>query len=134
MVKSRTATRTKKVTKAEKTKAKAVKPEANSKKAASADDAKEESNVTVASASKIVTIEHCKSWGAFKTRAAKIQVGVGKAAKVVVNEEKPRKGAFVVTVSGVKDPIVELLDLKRPFAPLKALDMDEVVKNVLNHL
>lgn len=133
MVKSRTTARTKKATKAEKTKAKADKPE----KTASADhDAKEESNVVAvgSSSSKIVTIEHCKSWGAFKTRAAKIQAGVGKAAKVVVNEEKPRKGAFVVTVSGVKDPIVELLDLKRPFAPLKALDMDEVVQNVLNHL
>lgn len=59
---------------------------------------------------------------------------MGKAAKVVVNEDKPRKGAFVVTVSGVKEPIVELLDLKRPFGPLKALDMEEVVQNVLKHL
>jgi translation initiation factor 1 (eIF-1/SUI1) len=59
---------------------------------------------------------------------------VGKTAKVVINDEKPRKGAFVVTVSGVKEPIVELLDLKRPFGPLKALDMEEVLQNVLKHL
>jgi translation initiation factor 1 (eIF-1/SUI1) len=59
---------------------------------------------------------------------------VGKAANVVINEDKPRKGAFVVTVSGVKEPIVELLDLKRPFGPLKALDMEEVVQNVLQNL
>lgn len=140
MAKSRTSERTKKANKAEKTKAKTDKPVASGKaKAASADDAKEDSNIVVGSSSSndktgIVTIEHCKSWGAFRTRAAKIQAGVGKAAKVVVNEDKPRKGAFVVTVSGVKEPIVELLDLKRPFGPLKALDMEEVVQNVLKHL
>lgn len=53
---------------------------------------------------------------------------------VVVNEEQPRKGSFVVKVSGVEEPIVELLDLKRPFGPLKALDMEELVGKVLKAL
>ena len=51
------------------------------------------------------------------------------SVKVVVNEEKPRKGAFVVAVNG--DTVLSLLDMPRPFPKLKALDMDEVAKDVL---
>jgi hypothetical protein len=54
---------------------------------------------------------------------------VGDAATVVVNEEKPGRGNFVVRVNG--KPVVELLALKRPFPPLKALDMDDVAAQVL---
>jgi hypothetical protein len=50
---------------------------------------------------------------------------------VQVNPEKPGKGNFVVKVVGVEEPIVELLAMKRPFPPLKALDMDEVSSQVL---
>ena len=49
-------------------------------------------------------------------------------AKVTVNEEKPRKGAFEVTVNG--DVTLSLLDMPRPFGPLKALDMDDLAKKV----
>ena len=45
------------------------------------------------------------------------------------NKEKPRKGAFVVTVGG--KTVLELLDMKRPFPALKALDMEDVAKDVL---
>jgi hypothetical protein len=31
----------------------------------------------------------------------------------------------------VKKPVVELLEMKRPFPALKALDMDEIVEKVL---
>ena len=48
---------------------------------------------------------------------------------MIVNEEKPGRGNFVVNVNGT--PVLELLALKRPFPPLKALDMDEVVAQVL---
>ena len=48
---------------------------------------------------------------------------------VEVNKEKPRKGAFVVTVGG--KTVLELLDMKRPFPALKALDMEDVPKDVL---
>ena len=51
-----------------------------------------------------------------------------------VNKEKPGKGDFIVTVSGVEEPIVELKALKRPFPALKALDMNEVVQNVIKAL
>ena len=80
---------------------------------------------------KVVTVESCKSWGAFRTRSTKIQKGVGSKATVEINKEKPGKGNFVVKVEGVEEPIVELLSMKRPFPALKALDMDEVIEKIL---
>lgn len=74
-------------------------------------------------ASGVITIEHCKSWGAFKTRAAAIEKAVKAAGlKIQINPEKPRKGAFVVTSPSGK-VLLELLDMPRPFTKLKALDM-----------
>eukprot|EP00544_Gedaniella_sp_CCMP2646_P003705 CAMPEP_0202494868 /NCGR_PEP_ID=MMETSP1361-20130828/14134_1 /ASSEMBLY_ACC=CAM_ASM_000849 /TAXON_ID=210615 /ORGANISM="Staurosira complex sp., Strain CCMP2646" /LENGTH=128 /DNA_ID=CAMNT_0049125623 /DNA_START=27 /DNA_END=413 /DNA_ORIENTATION=+ len=80
---------------------------------------------------KLVTIKLASNEAAFKTRANKIVRAVGDAAVVQVNPEKPGKGTFVVKVVGVEEPIVELLGMKRPFQPLKALDMDEVSSQVL---
>lgn len=80
---------------------------------------------------KIVTIEACKQWGAFKSRASKILKGVGSKAVVEINKEKPGKGNFVVTVLGIEEPIVELKEMKRPFKDLKALDIGVVVSNIL---
>lgn len=54
---------------------------------------------------------------------------VGGRVPVAVNAEKPGRGNFVVRVHG--KPVVELLAMKRPFPPLKALDMDEVAEKVL---
>jgi len=56
---------------------------------------------------------------------------VGNRAIVEINKEKPGKGNFAVRVSGVEEPIVELLGLKRPFPSLKALDMDDVCAKVV---
>lgn len=56
---------------------------------------------------------------------------MGDKAKISINAEKPGKGNFVVRVSGQDAPLVELLGLKRPFPPLKALDMEEVCEKVL---
>jgi len=49
-----------------------------------------------------------------------------------VNPEKPGRGNFVVKAAG--KTIVKLVGLKRPFPPLKALDMDEVCSEVLEAL
>lgn len=67
----------------------------------------------------------------FKGRAAKVEA-VLKAAglKVTINAEKPRKGSFVVTLPGGKK-IIELLDMPRPFAKLKAMDVEEVTRAAL---
>ena len=51
------------------------------------------------------------------------------AAKIVVNEEKPRKGCFEVSVNG--QATLSLLDMPRPFAKLKALDMEQVAADVV---
>ena len=51
------------------------------------------------------------------------------SAKVTINPEKPRKGCFEVKVGG--ETIISLLDMPRPFAKLKALDMDEVAADVV---
>lgn len=51
---------------------------------------------------------------------------------VKINAEKPGRGNFVVRVGEKK--VVELLAMKRPFAPLKALDMEEVCVNVIKAL
>jgi hypothetical protein len=57
---------------------------------------------------------------------------VGNKASVVINPTQPGKGNFVVRVNG--ETVVELLALKRPFASLKALDMDDVSEKVLKAL
>ena len=51
---------------------------------------------------------------------------------MIVNQEKPGKGNFVVTVG--ETVVVELRSMKRPFKPLKALDMDDVGQQVLDAL
>ena len=91
---------------------------------------KEESPSKTSSVSADIIVEACKSWGAFKSRSAKVdKAGSAAGLKVAINNEKPRKGAFVITVKGKK--IIELLDMARPFTKLKALDMDEVIANVI---
>lgn len=82
---------------------------------------------------KTVSIEACKQWNAFQTRAKKIANAVGDSATVVINDKKPGRGNFVVRVDD-GEPIVELLGLKRPFPPLKALDMEKVSNQVLEAL
>ena len=52
----------------------------------------------------------------------------------VINPTRPRKGSFVVSKVGVREPVLELLDLVRPFPALKALDMDAVIQQVVSHI
>ena len=71
--------------------------------------------------------------GVFKRSAAKIEAGLKDLGfKFQVNTDKPRKGAFVVTMEGVDEPIVELLNLARPFKKLRELDIDEVIETIKN--
>ena len=59
-----------------------------------------------------------------------MQKAIGTKAIVNINETKPGKGNFVISVGGDNN-IIELVGLKRPFPPLKALDMDDVIEQVL---
>jgi hypothetical protein len=73
-----------------------------------------------------VAIEACKSWGAFKTRATRLEKALA-PVKVAINpqEDRPRKGVFCVTVGGTV--VFETGPEPRPFPKLKAIDIDEVV-------
>ena len=73
----------------------------------------------------------------FKTRAGKIQkylAANGSNARVEINKEKPGRGNFVVRIEGKDEPILELLAMKRPFAALKELDMDDIGKSIMEAL
>jgi len=83
---------------------------------------------------KIVIIEACKQWNAFKTRANKILKAVGDKAIVQINQEKPGKGNFIVSIVGMDEPIISLIGMKRPFPALKALDMDVINEKVMSAL
>ncbi|KAI3812662.1 hypothetical protein L1987_17374 [Smallanthus sonchifolius] len=86
--------------------------------------------------SKTVVIEHCTQCKQFKIRAVKVKNDLESAVSginVLVNPEKPRRGCFEVREEGGKK-FVSLLDMKRPFAPMKALDMDAVISNIIDQI
>ncbi|KAF9613871.1 hypothetical protein IFM89_012419 [Coptis chinensis] len=88
-----------------------------------------------ADAKKII-IEHCKSCQSFKVRATRVKDGLENTfpgIKVLLNPEKPRRGCFEVREEGA-EPLFSLLDLKRPFTPMKDLDMEEVISNIVKKL
>jgi hypothetical protein len=53
---------------------------------------------------------------------------------VEINKEKPGKGNFIVRVDGKEEPVLSLLGMARPFKDLKALDMDDIGKMVIDAL
>ncbi|CAH1415148.1 unnamed protein product [Lactuca virosa] len=86
--------------------------------------------------SKTIVIEHCKQCTQFKIRAAKVKLGLETAVSginVLVNPEKPRRGCFEIREEGGKQ-FISLLDMKRPFGPMKALDMDAVISDIVDQV
>ncbi|XP_020243674.1 selenoprotein H-like, partial [Asparagus officinalis] len=83
-----------------------------------------------------IVIEACKQCNSFKTRANIVKEGLESAIPgidVTINPEKPRRGCFEVRkASG--EIFISLLGLKRPFTPMKNLDMDEVVEDIVNKI
>ena len=53
---------------------------------------------------------------------------------VKVNEERPRKGAFVITLkkSEKTKVILELTGMPRPFTKLRNTDVEEVVESAIS--
>lgn len=90
------------------------------------------------SAATTIIIEHCKQCGSFKTRAKEVQTGLKKGlpgTRVLVNPKKPRKGCFEIRAEGENEQIfVSLLDMKRPFQPMKDLDMQEVITDIIEKI
>ncbi|GMH10752.1 hypothetical protein Nepgr_012593 [Nepenthes gracilis] len=83
-----------------------------------------------------IIIEHCKQCNSFKQRALKVKEGLEKGASgitVIVNPEKPRRGCFEIRVED-GETFITLLDMKRPFKPMKELDMDKVISDILEKI
>ncbi|XP_048594868.1 selenoprotein H [Brassica napus] len=83
-----------------------------------------------------IVIEHCKQCNAFKTRAIQVKEGLEGAVPgvtVTLNPEKPRRGCFEIREEGGQT-FISLLEMKRPFAPMKALDMEEVIEDIINKI
>ncbi|KAK4749091.1 hypothetical protein SAY87_026540 [Trapa incisa] len=83
-----------------------------------------------------VVIEHCKQCNSFKTRALQVKNGLESGVSgiiVLVNPDKPRRGCFEVREEG-GEKFVSLLGMKRPFTPMKALDMEKVVLQIIEKL
>lgn len=85
---------------------------------------------------KSIIIEHCKQCRSFKTRAEQVKNGLEKdvaGVNVVVNPEKPRRGCFEIREEG-GEIFVSLLDMKRPFTPMKQLDMEKVISDIVEKI
>ncbi|KAL8064246.1 hypothetical protein ABFX02_01G077900 [Erythranthe guttata] len=86
--------------------------------------------------SKKIIIEHCKQCNAFKTRAIQVKTALEEGIpgiEVSLNPEKPRRGCFEIREEG-GEVFISLLDMKRPFPPLKKLDMEEVISDILEKI
>lgn len=99
----------------------------------------EEDTKAVDGSKKTIIVEHCKQCNSFKTRALLVKEGLEKGldggVNVVLNPEKPRRGCFEVREEGESgEKFISLLDMKRPFTPMKDLDMDEVVSDILDKI
>ncbi|KAM7267112.1 hypothetical protein ACFE04_009278 [Oxalis oulophora] len=82
---------------------------------------------------KTIVIEHCKQCNQFKTRAIQVKNGLEKGVpgiNVLLNPDKPRRGCFEIREED-GEIFISLLSMKRPFAPMKALDMDEVISELI---
>ncbi|XP_057427778.1 uncharacterized protein LOC130721063 [Lotus japonicus] len=92
--------------------------------------------VLEASDNKTIVVEHCKQCNSFKTRALLVKEGLEKSAcgvTVIVNPQKPRRGCFEIRQEGGKK-FISLLDMKRPFKPMKDLDMDKVIADIIDEI
>ncbi|KAM7490795.1 hypothetical protein LguiA_033716 [Lonicera macranthoides] len=94
--------------------------------------AKDEPPAQTKDGSKTIVIEHCKQCNQFKIRATMVKNALENdisGITVLVNPEKPRRGCFEIREEG-GETFISLLDMKRPFAPMRALNMDEVISNI----
>ncbi|KAJ6828017.1 putative selenoprotein H [Iris pallida] len=82
---------------------------------------------------KSVIIEACKQCNQFKMRANMVKEGlenVVAGVAVTINPDKPRRGCFEIR-DGSGGIFISLLDMKRPFTPMRKLDMEKVIKDII---
>ncbi|XP_041019460.1 selenoprotein H isoform X1 [Juglans microcarpa x Juglans regia] len=109
-------------------------PKKKAKKVVSKEEQGKE--ISKAAKTKTIVIEHCKQCNSFKTRAIRVKEGLEKGVSgvtVLVNPNKPRKGCFEIREDG-GETFISLLDMKRPFAPMKALEMDKVISDIIDKI
>ncbi|AEC07578.1 unnamed protein product [Arabidopsis thaliana] len=99
------------------------------------DDAAEKEEDDDSDKKKIV-IEHCKQCKSFKERANEVKEGLEEAVPgiiVTVNPDKPRRGCFEIREEG-GETFISLLAMKRPFTPMKELNMEEVIADIVEKI
>ncbi|KAF4351055.1 hypothetical protein CsatB_008239 [Cannabis sativa] len=97
---------------------------------------KKKMKVKVEPKMKTIVIEHCKQCNAFKTRALQVKQGLEDGVSgitVVLNPDKPRRGCFEIREKD-GETFISLLEMKRPFQPMKDLDMDKTIKDIVEKI
>ncbi|KAK9280009.1 hypothetical protein L1049_013694 [Liquidambar formosana] len=110
----------------------AAKEKGKSAESAEAENAKPKA----VAGSKTIVIEHCKQCNSFKTRAIQVKNGLESGVSgitVLVNPDKPRRGCFEIREEG-GEKFISLLDMKRPFSAMKALDMAQVISDIIDKI
>lgn len=86
--------------------------------------------------SKPIIIEACKQCNSFRTRANMVKEGLEKAIPgiyVSINPEKPRRGCFEIREESGQT-FISLLNMPRPFTPMKKLDMEKVIEDIVKEI
>ncbi|PUZ67046.1 hypothetical protein GQ55_3G399800 [Panicum hallii var. hallii] len=81
---------------------------------------------------KRVIVEACTQCRQFKIRAQKVKEDLENSVpgvSVIINPQKPRRGCLEIREEG-GEVFISLLNMPRPFTPMKKLDMDEVIKDI----
>lgn len=94
--------------------------------------AEEEVVADAVGAGKRVIVEACTQCRQFKIRAQKVKEDLESSVpgvSVIINPQKPRRGCLEIREEG-GEVFISLLNMPRPFTPMRKLDMDEVIKDI----
>ncbi|XP_039839332.1 selenoprotein H-like [Panicum virgatum] len=101
------------------------------KEAEEAAPAEENEGDAVAEGKRVI-VEACTQCRQFKIRAQKVKEDLENSVpgvSVIINPQKPRRGCLEIREEG-GEVFISLLNMPRPFTPMKKLDMDEVIKDI----
>uniref|UniRef100_A0A1D1YJP8 Selenoprotein H n=1 Tax=Anthurium amnicola TaxID=1678845 RepID=A0A1D1YJP8_9ARAE len=82
---------------------------------------------------KTVIVEACKQCQQFTKRAMMVKDGLESGVPgitVIVNPEKPRRGCFEIREAD-GETFVSLLNMIRPYKPMRELDMDALISDII---
>ncbi|KAL6212209.1 hypothetical protein ACLB2K_017430 [Fragaria x ananassa] len=84
---------------------------------------------------KTIVIERCTQCNSFKTRADQVRASMESLPGITVkiNPVKPRRGCFEIREEG-GEKFISLLDMRRPFKPMKDLNMQEVIDDIIQKI